>query len=788
MKPVNQRSSETEPSVSLTPSSLRTGLPLLTVALAQSLAATAFAQDATAPSASGTAVDSTEPTLELPKLSVEEQRRAVSSPKFTAPLVDTPQTISVIPKEIFNQQGAASLADVLSNTPGITFLAGEGGNVSGSNSLVMRGFDATGSIFIDGVRDSGNYSRDIYNLEQVEIVKGPAGDNGRGTAAGYINLSTKSPVSQNFATATASYGFDEYDSIDRQRATLDVNRSTDALVKGSAVRVNVLAQDSGVAGRDYAEKKTIGVATSAIFGLGTPTRVTVAYQHDEQADRPEFGTLGGTVEGTATAVRPSQPVARGNFYGLLEDYDDTNLDVASLRVEHDLTPTIRITNFTRYSNTDREAIYTVLGALDRRPDMNTGQVVELVTTNRQAFFREIETVVNQTNVASQFTTGAFDHSFAGGLELIREKGHTLRDWTGLGTTGEISKTVNVNASGAPITPTVVFGTDPYNPVPSRGVAGYAPTYRFIDDIQIDTAALYAFDTIKLSEKWQATGGARLENYEASYDVYDRTTGITAPFETSDTLLTGKLGLVFKPAPNGNLYASFGVAAQPPGTSNLSNDNGSRNNGTPGTTGQNSPNAEPQESTNYEVGAKWDFFNRRLTTSLAFFRSERNNIAVATDAGTGVPTLYGDQMVQGIELSASGRITADWAVFGGWSYLDSENRNSANAVQDGSELNWTPEYSGNLWTTYRLPFGLTVGGGTQYTGASRVSLNSTSAAELPEHWVFNAMASYSVNQDLTLRLNVNNVSDELYARAINNNSNRTYLGEPRSFLLTAEYKF
>lgn len=751
--------------------------------LAQSLALGALAQ---VPAVLAPNTD--EATLELPKLSVEEQRRAVSSPKFTAPLIDTPQTVSVIPKEIFNQQGAASLADVLGNTPGITFLAGEGGHVSGSNSIVMRGFDAQGSIFIDGVRDSGNYGRDIYNLDQVEVVKGPAGDNGRGTAAGYINLSTKSPVSQDFAQVTASYGFDQYESIDRLRATIDVNRSTDDLLKGSAIRVNVLTQDSGVAGRDFAEKKTWGIATSAIAGLGTPTRVILSYQHDEQNDRPEFGTLGGLVDGTATAARPLLPVDRSNFYGLAGDYDDTNLDAASLRIEHDLTPILRVTNLTRYSNTDREAIYTVLGGLDNRPDMNTGQVVELVTTNRQAFFREIESIVNQTNVASQFSTGVFDHSFAGGLELIREKGHTLRDWTGLGTTGEITKTVNVTTAGVPTAPTVVTGTSPYHPNPSRPLAGYAPTYRFIDDIRIDTAALYVFDTIRLSAKWQATGGARLERYKATYDVLDRTTNLIAPFEASDTLLTGKLGLVFKPSPLGSIYVSLGLAAQPPGTSNLSNDNGSRNNGTPGSTGQNSPNADPQESYNYEIGTKWDFLNRKLTTSLAFFRSERTNIAVATDAGTGVPTVYGDQMVQGIEIGLSGRITPDWIIFGGWSYLDSENRNAVNAVQNGSELQWTPEFSGNLWTTYRLPFGLTVGGGTQYTGASKVSLNNTSAAELPGHWILSAVFSYEVNKNLNLRLNVNNVTNELYARSLNNNSNRTYLGEPRSFLLSAEYKF
>src|SRR5687768_9358939 len=174
-----------------------------------------------------------EPATVMNGVEVQAQRmRAVASPKFTAPLVDTPQTVSVIPQSVYSQQGAASLADVLGNTPGITFLAGEGGHVSGSNSIVMRGFEATGSVFIDGVRDNGNYGRDVYNLEQVEVVKGPAGDNGRGTASGYINLSTKSPQPSDFARSTVSYGFDDYASADRRRSTLDVNQSLDSSLKG----------------------------------------------------------------------------------------------------------------------------------------------------------------------------------------------------------------------------------------------------------------------------------------------------------------------------------------------------------------------------------------------------------------------------------------------------------------------------------------------------------------------------------------------------------------------------
>ena len=231
----------TEPSVANTPrlsSSLAPAAAVAALVNSFVLTGAAFAQEKT--------------VVDLDKLSVEgTTEKPVSSPKFPAPLVDTPQTVSVITSEIFNQQGAASLADVLSNTPGITFLAGEGGHVSGSNSIMMRGFDATSSIFIHGVRDNGSYSRDIYNVEQVEVVKGPSGDTGRGSAGGYLNLSTKQPRLENFQNWLLSYGTDEYASIDRKRVTLDVNQSMPSEGEGYAIRVNALWQDGGVAGRDY---------------------------------------------------------------------------------------------------------------------------------------------------------------------------------------------------------------------------------------------------------------------------------------------------------------------------------------------------------------------------------------------------------------------------------------------------------------------------------------------------------------------------------------------------------
>lgn len=685
----------------------------------------------------------------------------VQSPKFTAPLVDTPQTVNVIPKEVFNQQGAQSLVDVLKNTPGITFLAGENGNVSSANSLNIRGFEGTNNIFIDGIRDNGNYGRDIFNIESVEVVKGAAGDNGRGSAGGYINLATKTPRNENFYSGGAAYKVDETDANDHQRLTFDVNQViNNETIPGMAIRLNALLQDGGVQGRDYAQNNSWGLAPSIAFGLGTQTRFTLAYQYWEQNNIPDVGFPGSAVPDTTSPVRPGSYVDRENYYGLTGDFDDVTSHVLYGRFEHEFNDRLRFSNLTRFSVTDRESIYTVLGAF--APLTNT------VARSRQAFYRQTETYTNQSNISAEFDTGFIGHTFAGGLEVAREKANTPRDFTGLGTPGP---------------------TDIYNPDPNTPVA-VAPSHAWVDDITVDTIAIYANDTLKFNEQWQASVGTRLEYFDAEARYKRRSDGNTTKYTSDDLIFSGKAGLVFKPKENGSIYAAYSASALPPGANSLSNDNGSRNNGGPTVpggplTGNNNLDSDVQRSYNYEVGTKWEFFDKNLTTSLAVFRSERENVSVATDGTTGEPTAYGDQVVKGVELGVSGNINENWVVFGGVSYLDSENDN-------GDVLTFTPDWTANLWTTYRFPIGVTIGAGARYAAASAARIDGTTGAEstLPESLIFDAMVAYEVTDNVTLRLNVNNLTDEFYARTINTaaDSRRAYLGESRTYTLSADWKF
>jgi catecholate siderophore receptor len=214
---------------------------------------------------------------------VTGQPRSVASPKFTQPLRDIPQTINVITAAVMEQQGATTLREVLRNVPGITFQAGEGG-VPAGDQLTIRGFSARTDIFVDGVRDFGGYTRDSFNLEQVEVAKGPAsGITGRGSTGGSINQVSKTPGLTSSYGGSVGAGNAEY-----VRSTLDLNQPIAAL-PGAAVRLNAMWTDASVPGRDLVESQRWGVAPSIAMGLGTPTRASLSYFHLAQDNLPEYG-------------------------------------------------------------------------------------------------------------------------------------------------------------------------------------------------------------------------------------------------------------------------------------------------------------------------------------------------------------------------------------------------------------------------------------------------------------------------------------------------------------------
>lgn len=729
-------------------------------------------------------------TLQLPTVEVQaQQNRTVSSPKFTVPLVDTPQTISVISSDIFNTQGATNLSEVLRNTPGITFAAGEGGNVASGDSFYMRGFDASNSIFVDGVRDTGAYNRDTYNLEQVEIAKGPAGaDTGRGGSSGYINLATKNPRATAARSAQLTLGA-AADGDPQKRATIDLNQPVSA---HSAVRVAAVAQDSGVPGRTDVNNSILGIAPSLALGLGTDTRLTFAASFDRLDNVPDSGLPIVALPGVNLPGGTPVAVDQANFYGLRDqDYDHIRRTSLTAKVDHDFTGTLRLINQTKWIETDRDAVTSYFQNSSTTPTnfapattpanpatgttppsyLTYDPLTGAVTPRRLHTESNNQILSNQTNLATQFATGRVHHSASAGLELSREE-QTTPIWQPVGgPSTSLAQPDSARPASAAQTP-YRAGNRPY----AKG--------------RIDTAALYAFDTLQLNPRLFLNASLRWESYDIDYEsLAAATASVPAPTLTKlaarNEIFSWKTGLVFKPAAHGSLYVAFANTSTPPGSSFALSTSA---------TNTNNPNLKPQESRNYEAGVKWEFLNQRLAANLAVYRSENLN-AVSTDALTGLVTQDISQTSQGVELGLSGRLGRDWLVYGGVGYIDTSFNSAGTtaAGNDGAELRFTPRLSANLWTTYALARRLTVGGGLQYSDSvvrstsNTVVPTATSIKDIPSYWLVNLLAACAVNDRLTLRLNLNNAFDEESYR-LNNNGGRYYPGTPRAFLLTADWKF
>lgn len=702
-----------------------------------------------------------------------------SSPKQTAPLLDTPQTVTVVPQQIIQEQGARNLTEVLRNTPGISFDAGENGFSTSANNFKLRGFDGSANIFFDGARDNGVYTRDTFNVDRVEVFKGPAMENGRGGAGGYVNLVSKVPWLANATYGDVSFGFAQGGQQPQKRGTVDMNY---IVAPNTAFRLNAMIEQSGIPGRDLAENRTWGIAPSLAFGLGTDLRAYVSYEHLTRRDRPDWGVPGASVPGMFRYDPLASTASRDTYYGLRSDFDNVDSDAVLGRVEYDITKRITISNQTRWSTVDRWAQYTVPTGFTRP---------QSVSIQRHFYDRRNTSISNLTNLSAAFDTGPLQHQLSAGLEVAQEESNALR-------TGEQA----------------LAATDLFNPNPDRITAAPAlPTQN--NGIKINTIAAYVFDTIKLNEQWSVMGGLRAERYNV--DIDSRTmagapTGING-YNESEFTLGGKTAIVYKPTRYSSVYGAFGVSYLPPG-SYLSNPDISR-------TGENAfpgfvAGADPTRFHNYEIGTKIDFFNGRLSTTAAIFRTEKRNAPITgRNPGETVDTLkgYGEQIVQGVEFGAAGQVTPAWSVFGGLLFMQSERKHSAYLddvrrranpddygaflTTSGNELAFTPNVSGNLWTTYKfISTGWTLGAGVNFASesflgrpddANRIIPNGQ-FGKLPGYAAFNLMASYEIQKNVTLRLNVDNVADNRYAVSSNWNGTRAGIAAGRVYRVSTSFKF
>jgi catecholate siderophore receptor len=726
-------------------------------------------------------------------ITVHGERIAPESPKFVAPLLDTPQTITVVDAKVIAEQNLLNLRDVLATLPGITFGAGEGGGGYG-DSINLRGFNANNDISVDGVRDSAQYSRtDPFNLEQIEVMNGASSVyGGSGAVGGNINLVTKRPFSEDRTLIVGGAGTDEYG-----RVTIDANKT---LGDDVAVRLNAMAHGNDVPGRDVESYERWGVAPSITFGLGSATRATLLYVHQEDDNIPQYGVpyaLGAFNNGALPGIDSSTYFGYSNV-----DKQQITVDSATIIVEHDFNDDLRLRNLTRWQQVGQLAIVDPpQGTWCVAPGINpwTGVACAAPGTYLPSGPRGAtrdtvnEILINQTDLTAEFKTGAAAHTLVVGVVFSDEtyhldNGNSLRNPLG--------------ALPNPVLP-VMNIADPDN-VYDGPVNFIRASY---NDNEVQNKAVYAFDSIELGEHWEINAGLRFEQNEglgqaatvaAPYPAPPAQPVVTlaAPTSNSEELFSYRAGLVYKPAANASLYIAYGNSATP----SQSSVNGACT--LTSATGTANCNVDPEEAVNYEIGGKWDALGGRMALTAAIFRNERTNFRVASGDPT-VPQqqLDGQAVVNGLALGASGLINDHWSMFANYTYLDSEIVQNISDIavgggaldfQAGDPLPVTPKHSASFWTTYETPIGLSFGYGATYQG--ELTFNRASAtAQLyytEPYWVHRMMASYKLTERVTLQLNINNLFDEEYFERIRNNAGNGWAtpGAARLAVLSAQYQF
>lgn len=712
------------------------------------------------------------------------QPDAVQSTKFQAPLLDTPQTINIVPSEVLKQQSAQSLQDVLSNVPGITFSSGEGGAGWG-DMFTIRGFSAEQSVTVDGVRDSALTSRnDIFNMEQAEVFKGTGSiESGVASIGGSVNMVSKTPKLDNFYDFTVGLGTDRY-----RRTTADLNHQIGAT---SAFRLNAMVHENDVSGRGPTDFKRFGIAPSFSWGLGTPTRVTASYFYQKDNNTPDFG-----VPINRDGHRMKY-IGKDYWGGLSNaDVEKTETNSAMLRVEHDFNEKFSIRNQTKWSETKR---FTYLTSGGRLLDVPAGSSAgAIVTTPTNDFWgydgqgNEVypsgylaaprlnnvnsykgTVVANQTDLNFDFNTGSVRHQMVTGLEVYEESyrkdpySHNVPDFNG-------KRVIDVRS-------------------PDTHYAGPWKTHTETDEsgAKITNWGLYAYDQITLNKNWEIAAGLRYDRFRVKWYEKDGSQGAK---QQKDGVWSGRLGVVYKPVEYGSIYASYSQATQPSVAAAASRSGSNAN----------QADNKPGKATTLELGTKWDLLDEKVSLTGAVFQITRSNPTDTDELGVTTQSTAKER-VRGFELGLAGQITPQWSAHGGFTMMDSEVLEFAeDPLQEGGKMKNVPNMTFNLWTNYAINPQWDAGVGAQYVGKRRFYAGNTTDGErtgkirysadvyTPAYWLFNAAVGYKVNKNLSLRLNVNNIFDQFYlARATSSSDGFQLYGVPgagRTVILNAEARF
>ena len=673
-------------------------------------------------------------------------------------LRDIPQSVTVVTERLIDDRNLDTVKEALKNTAGITFLAAEGGE----EDIRLRGFalQSTGDMFIDGIRDPAFYDRDTFNLDRLELLRGSASMLfGRGSTGGAVNQVSKAPRLIDAHQVDLTLGNHQY-----RRITGDFNIHTG---ENAALRINAMSTtaDNNGAGSSI-EKK--GIAGSYAWGIGTRDEFSVSLYHLDNNNGMNYGLpwirRTATSPVSDTSMLPLDPTA---YYGAASDYNAGGATMATLQHVHrfdgdsELKTQLRAGSFER----DQRAGAVRLAAAAQQPGgvavnlSNFGPGTRLTRGNHLKM-QDMDTVHLQSDFSSKFQALGVRHELLTGADFSHEKKRVY----GALSTAQGGITISK--------PTTTVGT------PNDGaiVDEASRVQRTTSDFDAKGWGVYAQDLVQVAPHWKILGGLRYDSMDGSYNAFGIPNNAPGPVTTTSyrqkiSVWSKRVGALYQPTPRQSYHFSYGTSFN-----------------TSGDTYSYSPqtvNTPPESSRNIEIGAKIDSADKRFTTRLAVFHStklhERN-----TDPDLNIAVLSGKRHAAGAEIDITGRLTPQWEVYGSYMWMPSAKIDigAEGAEGQGSRPSLTPRHSGTVWTTYQITPQLRVGGGLNFRSAQTPNRNP--GWEVPGYVTADLMAEYSLNDRFTIKANLSNITNKLYADAVY--SGHYVPGAGRTLQVTASMKF
>jgi len=662
-----------------------------------------------------------------------------SGTKTDTPILDIPQSISVVTSQQIADQQIRSITDLVRYVPGVSAGQGEGNR----DQVTLRGNNTSADFFVDGLRDDVQYFRSFYNIDRVEVFKGAnAMIFGRGGGGGVINRVTKTAVEdRSFYGATLST-----DTFGSYYGTTDINVDLGT----AAVRFNALYEDlnnhrDAYSGERYAINPTFGAE------LGTTTvMIGYEYVHDDRVtDRGIPSAFAGTISAPAGPLKGY----RDRFFGLSGvNVSKFDAHMVRFRSETRLSPSLTFSTQALYGHYDK----SYRNAYAATP---VGGTTTAPTVGIEAYFDPTrrETLIGQANLEWQVSTGPIKHVILLGGEFTSQDSHNERINGFFSATAPTAanRRATIALADPLAIPTIFFIAGP-TANGNRKVRG-----------NLDQVSAYVQDQISLGEHLDLIGGLRYDRYENR--ISNVFTG--AIVSRVDQLWSPRIGLVYKPVPQASIYVSYSKSYLPQGGDQFV------------TFDVTNAALEPETFDNYEIGAKWNV-TPQLTFTTAVYRLDRGNTrAPGPTVGTIVQT--GSQRSSGFELALAGQITSKWTATLGYAHTSAKIRETTSAAPAGRRVGQVPRNQFSLWSRYDVTPRLGLGLGLAHQSRQFTSISNTTF--LPAYTRIDAALFYALSDRLELQINVENLTDTRYFPTAHNDNNIS-TGAPINGRFTLAAKF